>query len=63
MTRVTKTEREIDKIVDDLVKDDKTANELKDKLHETIEASGTDYLRSVPDVDDDADDIWDNMPV
>ncbi|PTQ68874.1 hypothetical protein [Celeribacter persicus] len=62
MTRVTKTEAEIDKIVDDLVKDEKTANALKEKLHDSLEGEEAEYIRPVPD-DDDADDMWDNMPV
>ncbi|WP_066706520.1 hypothetical protein [Celeribacter ethanolicus] len=65
MTRVTKTEEEIDKIVDDLVKDEDTANALKEKLHDSFEAQEAQFLHEVSDPadDDDADDMWDNMPV
>ncbi|MBW6417396.1 hypothetical protein [Celeribacter sp. PS-C1] len=62
MTKVTKSEAEIDKIVDDLVKDEKTAEALKGKLHQSIAEPEAHFARPEARKDDD-DDMWDNMPV
>ncbi|WP_321363274.1 hypothetical protein [uncultured Celeribacter sp.] len=62
MTKVTKTKAEIDKIVDDLVKDEKTAEALKGKLHQSFAEPEAHFARPEATKDDD-DDMWDNMPV
>ncbi|SFI91647.1 hypothetical protein [Celeribacter neptunius] len=63
MSKSTKTDQEIDKIVDEIVADEDTANALKDKLHQKLETAEAKYVRPEAGDDDDADDMWDNMPV
>lgn len=53
----------IDQIVDDLVKDEETASELKSKLHESLETDVPSRFSESAEPEDDEDDLWDNMPV
>ncbi|EKE68783.1 MULTISPECIES: hypothetical protein [Roseobacteraceae] len=63
MPNSPKYDTEIDRIVDDLVKDEDTAAVLKDKLHKSFsEPAATVYARTEVSAEDD-DDIWDNLPV
>lgn len=62
MTKDHRSDAQIDQIVDDLVKDEKTASALKDKLHKSMSAPTPHYAYRAA-VEDDADDMWDNMPV
>ncbi len=55
-------DQKIDRIVDDLVTDEKTAEALKTKLHQSLDGEGAHYAR--PEASDNGDDdMWDNMPV
>lgn len=68
-----KTDDEIDKIVDDLVRDEKTAEALKSKLHGAEpmsvktgvagESTSARSRYSRADADQADDDLWDNLPV
>tara|TARA_R110000868_G_scaffold25895_1_gene100447 strand:- start:32 stop:223 length:192 start_codon:yes stop_codon:yes gene_type:complete len=63
MPNSPKYDIEIDRIVDDLVKDEDTAAVLKDKLHKSFsEPVATAYVSAEASAEDD-DDIWDNLPV
>jgi hypothetical protein len=62
MTKTNRPDVEIDKIVDDLVKDEETAVALKGKLRQTFVETETIYIRPEASKDDD-DDLWDNIPV
>ncbi|MBU0641756.1 MAG: hypothetical protein KJ731_16715 [Alphaproteobacteria bacterium] len=63
MPNSPKYDIEIDRIVDDLVKDEDTAAVLKDKLHKSFsEPDAAVYARAEASAEDD-DDIWDNLPV
>lgn len=59
-TKVEK--REIDRIVDGLVKDDTLAKALKQKLHDKMDAPAKTYARAET-ASDQSEDLWDNMPV
>lgn len=50
---------EIDTIVDKIIGDSDKAEKLKDALHKGIDPDP----KQAPEVDDDADDLWENLPV
>jgi|TARA_R110001583_G_scaffold195506_1_gene374624 hypothetical protein len=58
-----KSDAEIDRIVDDLVKDEDTAAVLKDKLHHTFSEPPAATYASAEATEEDDDDMWDNLPV
>lgn len=66
MAKQTKSDAEIDEIVDEIVRDEKTATALKDKLHHKRDAASLEeapHFSGLDNGDDDTDDMWDNMPV
>lgn len=57
---MTNKDAEIDKIVEDLVKDERTAEALKAKLHKSLDEPPAQYEAAESGDDDE---LWDNMPV
>nr|WP_319251889.1 hypothetical protein [uncultured Celeribacter sp.] len=62
MTQGPKSDTEIDRIVDELVSDEKTAQALKEQLHEAMPEPRLKAV-SASVTDEDDDDIWDNIPI
>ena len=58
---MTNKDVEIDRIVDHLVKDERTAEALKAKLHKSLDEPPAQYEAAAESGDDD--ELWDNMPV
>lgn len=63
------TEAKVDRLVEELVPDDATAEKLKDALHKTLHEHETQFVEpgDAQDTeqkgDDSGDDLWDNIPV
>lgn len=63
MTKLPKSGIEIDRIVDDVVKDEGTASLLKDKLRESFADPSAKFVRSDATDAGTDEDMWDNLPV
>ncbi len=57
-----KAGQEIDRIVDEIVEDEKKAAELKQRLHDNLDDQKPKF-EVVSSESDDGEDMWDNMPV